>query len=183
MVLMPAVSLSCFSAKISLQHKEKVNWVVDAAASDGCSSCLLPAQTSWITSLCRGFGKERTKGKWSFYYFPFHLQQTSFEERLPSRTNEHFDWKPGASHVQENTIFPTFLFHVKGFANRMVSLFLLAVLVWLGLDALKCPISVERWMLSAGRRMGGCDWKELIGQHHCSGDLVPRLSPRETRKE
>lgn len=91
MVLMPAVSLSCFSAKISLQHKEKVNWVVDAAASDGCSSCLLPAQTSWITFLCRGFGKERTKGKWSFYYFPFHLQQTSFEERLPSRTNEHFD--------------------------------------------------------------------------------------------
>lgn len=143
---------------------------------------VVAASYQHITSLCHGFGKERTRDRWCFY-FPFHLQQTSFEERLPSCTNEHFDWKRGASHVQENTFFPTFLFHVKGFANHVVSLFLLAVSVWLGLEALKCPISVERWILSAGRSTGGCDWKELIGQHHCSGDLEPRLSPRETRKE
>lgn len=132
--LIPVVSLSYFSTKINLHHKEEVNQVANLETNYGCSSCLLPTK-NWIPSTCNNFGKERTsspvnflsalpRGRWHFY-FPFHLHRTSCEEPFPDPAKEHFDWKPGTSHVQENTIFFLFLFHIKDFSKQTVSLSLL----------------------------------------------------------
>lgn len=43
---------------------------------------------------------------------PFHFHRTSFVEPFPAPAREHFVWKPGKSHLQENAIFFSFLFHV-----------------------------------------------------------------------
>ena len=108
------------------------------------------------------------------FLFPFHLPRTSCEDPFPAPAKEQFDWKPGTSHDQENTIFFLFLFHIKDFSNHTVSLSLLAALAWSGLEAPRYSTSIERWMSSAGRRMGGCECKELIGQSHCLGELVSK---------
>ena len=189
--LIPVVSLSYFSTKISLHHKEEVNQVVNPEINDGCSSCLLPTKKNWIPSTC-DFGKERAscpvnvlsalpRGRWHFY-FPFHLHRTSCEELFPAPAKKHFDRKPGTSHIQENTIFFPLLFHTKDFSNHVVSLSLLAALVWSGLEALRYSTSVERWMSSAERRMDGCECKDLTGQCHCLGELVTRWKSHREKK-